>query len=189
MTVRHDPQQQNQDAGSLESSEPVFLAIGKLRRPHGLNGEISMEIYTDFPERLVPGVQLFVGEAHLPIHLVKARQHQELLLVTLQGYQNREAVGALRNQIVFVPVAELPDLEEGEYYHHQLIGLKVIGESGQYLGQIEGILETGANDVFVVRSEDQAEFLLPYLDSLVIKIDLERGEYHTRLLPGLLAED
>ena len=178
-----------QGAGSLESSEPVFLAVGKLRRPHGLDGEISMEIYTDFPERLVPGIKLFLGEEHLPIRLKTIRSHQQLLLVSLHGYQTREEVGIYRNHVVYVPTSNRPPLEEGEFYHHQLIGLTVFDESGQQLGKIVEILETGANDVFVIRSTDRADILLPYLESLLISIDLERGEYHTRLIPGLLAED
>jgi 16S rRNA processing protein RimM len=189
MTEKKDPQEQKQDTGSLDSSEPVFLAVGKLRRPHGLRGEIAMEIYTDFPERLHPGVQLYLGEDHLPIRLENVRQHQELLLVTLDGFQTREAVGTWRNTIVYVLTLDRPALDEGEYYHHQLIGLRVFDENGEYLGRIEDILETGANDVFIVRADDQTEFLLPYLDSLVIKIDLEGGKYYTRLLPGLLDED
>ena len=178
----------SKQAGSLKNSEPVFLAIGKLRRPHGLNGEISMEIYTDFPERLKPGIRVYLGDDHLPIKVKKIRWHQQYLLVTLDGFTQRETVGEFRNQIVYVAVADRPPLDDGEYYHHQLLGLSVIDESGKNLGKIADILETGANDVFIVRAESGMEFMLPYLDSLVIAVDLERGEYHTRLLPGLLSE-
>ena len=65
----------------------------------------------------------------------------------------------------------------------------VLDDTGQYLGWIVEILETGANDVFVVRSDHRADLLLPYLNDLVIKVDLDQGEYHTRLIPGLLSED
>lgn len=178
-----------QGAGSLESSEPVFLAVGKLRRPHGLNGEISMEIYTDFPERLVPGIQLFLGEDHLPIRLKTVREHQQLLLISLEGYHSREEVGNFRNHVVYVPLSNRPPLAEGEYYHHQLLGLEVYDESDRHLGKIIQILETGANDVFVIRSSNRADILLPYLDELVIGIDLEQGAFHTRLLSGLLPDE
>ena len=186
MTAKNHPVK---GAGSLNSSEPVFLALGKFRRPHGLNGEIAMEIYTDFPERLVPGTQLFVGEDHHQVNLRKIRQHQQLLLVTLDGFDTREVVEEFKNQIVYVPASDRPQLEEGEFYHHELIGLKVLDDTGQYLGWIVEILETGANDVFVVRSDHRADLLLPYLNDLVIKVDLDQGEYHTRLIPGLLSED
>jgi 16S rRNA processing protein RimM len=94
-----------------------------------------------------------------------------------------------RNHVVYVPTSSLPPLDKDEFYHHQLIGLTVIDESGSPLGRIVEILETGANDVFVIRASNQADILLPYLESLVIAIDLERGEYHTRLIPGLLSDE
>jgi len=186
MTKKSHPEK---DTGSLELSEPVYLALGKFRRPHGLRGEIAMEVYTDFPERLVPGTQIFVGEEHIRVSLRKIRQHQQLLLLTLGGYDNRDDVGELKNQIAYVLASDRPKLEDGEYYHHQLIGLRVLDESGQYLGWIAEIIETGANDVFIVRSDVRADLLLPYLNDLVINVDLERREYHTRLIPGLLPED
>ena len=175
-------------AGSLSSNEPVFLAVGKLRRPHGVSGEIAMEIYTDFPERLKPGKKLFLGDEHIPVRLQSVRMHNQLILIHLEGYKTREEVGSLRNQVVYVPTSKLPLLDEGEYYHHQLIGLMVFDESGRSLGKIAEILETGANDVFIIRSNDRGDILLPYLEELVIRIDLDQGQFHTRLIPGLLQE-
>lgn len=175
--------------GSLTGSEPVFLVVGKLRRPHGLSGEMVMEIWTDFPERLRPGVQLYVGAEHIPTRIIKARRHQQMLLITLEGFDNREAAGNLRNQFLYVRSTDIPALPEGEYYHHQLIGLMVYDEHGARLGEIRAIMETGANDVFVVQTPAGAEILVPFLDSLLIKVDLERRELHTRLLPGLLSDE
>lgn len=175
--------------GSLTGSEPVFLVVGKLRRPHGLSGEMVMEIWTDFPERLRPGVQLYVGAEHIPTRIIKARRHQQMLLITLEGFDNREAAGNLRNQFLYVRSTDIPALPEGEYYHHQLIGLAVYDEHGARLGEIRAIMETGANDVFVVQTPAGAEILVPFLDSLLIKVDLEHRELHTRLLPGLLSNE
>lgn len=175
--------------GSPGGSEPVFLVVGKLRRPHGLLGEIIMEVMTDFPERLSPELQLFIGPDHIPIHILRHRQHQNMLLVTLEGYSSRDTVGNLRNQNLYVDAAEIPSLPEGEYYHHQLLGLKVFSDQGEHLGVITEIIETGANDVLIVRTPLGPDILIPYLEALVIKVDLELRELHTRLLPGLLPDE
>jgi 16S rRNA processing protein RimM len=179
----------NHRTGSLESSEPVFLVVGKLRRPHGLRGEMIMEVLTDFPERLRPELQVFIGPDHLQCRIVKSRRHQEMLLLTLEGYTTRESVGNLRNQFVYVRTADIPALPEGEYYHHQLLGMTLLDEHGNRLGKITEIIETGANDVFVVQTQTGPDILIPFLDSLLLKVDLAQRELHTRLLPGLLADD
>jgi 16S rRNA processing protein RimM len=107
------------------------------------------------------------------------------LLIAFQGYEDREAVGELRNQLVMVRADDRPPLEEGEYYHHQILGLRVFNEDGQFLGQVVEILETGANDVLVIRPEQGAELLLPMLESTVLSVNLESGELQVHLLPGL----
>jgi 16S rRNA processing protein RimM len=176
------------NAGSQQKSEPVFLAVGKLRRPHGLHGEIIMDVLTDFPERLQRGVILYVGPEHRPLRLRSHRRHSNALLVAFEGYDTPEQAGELRNQLAYVTAADRPTLPEGEYYHHQLIGLKVVSEQGKVLGKVTEILATGANDVYVVRAEIGPEILIPAADEFVRAVDLERGELQVRLAPGLLPD-
>jgi 16S rRNA processing protein RimM len=87
-----------------------------------------------------------------------------------------------------VPTADRPPLPEGEYYHHQLIGLKVVNEQGDVLGKVKEILATGANDVYIVRPEIGKEILIPAVDEFILAVNLERGELRVRLAPGLLPE-
>ncbi len=169
-----------------EPGAPVFLAIGKLRRPHGVHGEIIMDILTDFPERLRRGSRLFIGETHQEIRLQSARPNGTTLLVSFAEYTTPETVGVFRNQTVFVPTAELPPLPEGEYYHHQILGLRVISDEGQEVGSVSEILETGANDVFVVRPPVGPEILIPDIDPVILQVNLEKGELLVHLLPGLI---
>jgi len=176
------------DAGSPQGGEPVFLAVGKLRRPHGLHGEIIMDVLTDFPERLHPGITLYVGPEYQPLRLRSRRWHAAALLVTFEGYDTPEQAGEYRNQMAYVTTADRPPLPEGEYYHHQLIGLKVISEQGELLGKVTEILATGANDVYVVRGEIGAEILIPAVDEFVQAVDLDRGELRVRMAAGLLPE-
>lgn len=175
-------------SGSTQPDAPAFLAIGKLRRPHGVHGEIIMDILTDFPERLHRGSLLYIGEAHQEIRLNSIRPNNRTLLVSLAGYTTPETVGVFRNQIVFVPAADRPPLPEGEYYHHQIIGLRVVSDEGQELGHVSEILETGANDVFVVRPSMGSDILLPAIDPVILQVDLEQGEMLVHLLPGLIEQ-
>lgn len=175
-------------SGSFRMSEPDFLVIGKLRRPHGVRGEIIMDVITDFPERIKTGSTVFVGEDYQPIKLKTIREHQKGLLVSFDNYSTPEKVGIFRNWMVYVKASDLPLLPEGEYYHHQVIGLQVIDERGNALGTVTDIVATGANDVLVVLQESGIEFLLPVVDEMVLKIDIEKGVIYARPLSGLIPE-
>jgi 16S rRNA processing protein RimM len=180
---------QKKAAGSLSGGEPAFLAVGKLRRPHGVRGEILMEVYTDFPERLVPGISLYVGDDVRQMKILKSRQHREGLLMTIEGYTTPEEVGELRNQVVYVRADDRPPLEEGEYYHHQLIGLNVVTREDEPVGSVFEILETGASDVLVVRQVSGPDVLIPIVDEFVMRIDLAEGVITVQLIPGMRSQE
>jgi 16S rRNA processing protein RimM len=108
------------------------------------------------------------------------------LLVTFEEYSDPEAAGALRNEYIYVRAEEIPKLPEGDYYHHQILGLRVVNEEGASLGRVVNILETGANDVCVIRQDSGAEFLLPIMDSTVLEVDLAQGFMRVHVLDGLI---
>jgi 16S rRNA processing protein RimM len=176
-------------ARSLLPVEPTLLAVGKLMHAHGVHGEMLMEIYTDFPERLVPGVVLYLDTPGDSLRLVKRRSHKHGLLVTFEGYTTPEAVGQFRNRLVFVRADDRPPLAKGEYYHHQLLNLRVLSEAGEVLGVVEQIIETGASDVLVVRPSFGPEVLIPMVDTFVREVDLQAGSITVRLIPGMLVEE
>jgi 16S rRNA processing protein RimM len=168
------------NSGSPASGEPVYLTIGKLRRSHGLEGDMVMDILTDFPERLRVGSIVFVGDAHEPMKIVSLRGHNRQLIIRLEGFNSPEETARLRNQDLFIQASTLPKLPEGEYYHHELLGLKAVDEAGQVLGELTQILETGANDVYLIRTADGKELLLPAVEEVVLNIHLEKGEMIVR---------
>jgi 16S rRNA processing protein RimM len=172
--------------GSPLPGEPFFLAVGQLRRPHGVRGEMNMVIYTEFPERLQPGTQLFIGERHQPVVVSRRRWHRSVLLIAFEEYPDRTSVEVLRNQTVFIQADHLPELPEGEYYQHELLDLQVVTDAGEMLGGVVEILETGANDVLVVEADGEEEILLPLTDEVVQEIDLDKGLIKVHLIPGLL---
>jgi 16S rRNA processing protein RimM len=181
---RHRLEENNllaQTTGSPQPGGPVFLAVGFLRRPHGIQGEILMEVLTDFPERLRSGKLVHVGENHQPMRITHKRSQDQELLLTFAGIDTPEAAGNLRNQRVYIKADALPELPEGEYYHHQLLGLKVIDEAGLEVGSLTEIIETGANDVYVTNSVEGKETLFPAIESVILGVDLGRNEMRVRL--------
>jgi len=177
-------------AGSQETREPVFLVVGKLRRPHGIHGEMVMEVVTDFPERLVPGMSVYIGDAHRLYRVRKKRSHAEGMLISFDTIFDPESAGELRNEHIFVRADDRPALPEGEYYHHQLIGLSVFREDGRFLGKVIGFLPAGAAcSVCEVRFETGGEMLFPWTDEIVQEVNLSKGQIHIHLIPGLLPED
>jgi len=172
--------------GSPSSGEPFYLAVGTLRRPHGVHGDLLMEVHTAFPERIQPGAQVFLGEAYSPITLERVRPHNDGLLVGFKHVDTPEAAGKLRNILVSVPAKDRPALAEGEYYHHQLVGLRVETDTGTSLGLLAEIMVTGANDVYVVTDEAGHELLLPAIEPVILSVDLAAGILKVHLLPGLL---
>src|SRR5690349_2179244 len=143
---------EGKQAGS-PTGEPVYLVIGFLRRPHGVAGEILMDLHTDFPERIKPGRKILVGEKHEPATFGSVRPHGDSLLVKLRGFDTPESVGRFRNQWVYVKTKDVPPLPEGQHYKYEFVGLNVFDEEGKTLGVLSEILETGANDVYVVKNE------------------------------------
>jgi 16S rRNA processing protein RimM len=171
------------DTGS-PTGEPLYLSVGFLRRPHGVKGEIIMDLHTDFPERMKKGRKLFVGESHNPMTLTNVRPHQAGLLVKFKDVDTPEDAGLYRNQWVYVQTKDVP-LPEGQHYKHELLGLKVVDENDAPLGVLVEILETGANDVYVVRDDSGKDILLPNIPSVILDLDLGRGLLRVHLLEGL----
>ncbi len=179
----------NAGSGSPSAGEPLYLLIGSLRRPHGVRGEMVMEVITDFPERIKPNTHVFVGDSYQPMIIANARFHNEGLLIKFKGIDTPEDVGRYRNQLVYVSAADRPALPKGQYYHHELIGFDVVDESGELIGHLTEIMQTtGANDVYVVTQTDGREILLPVIASVILDIEPERRSIKIRLVPGLLDE-
>ena len=173
------------NAPGSPDGEPVYLVVGFLRRAHGVHGEMMMDVHTDFPERFHSGRTLFVGNEHRPMTLSSSRPHAKGMLVKLDGVETPEDAAALRNQWVYVKAADVPRLPEGQLYQHELFGFQVVDESGSPLGELVEIIETGANNVYVVRNESGKELLLPAIPSVILETDTTRRIMRVHVLEGL----
>lgn len=169
--------QKSRKSGSLKKSEPEFLLAGKLLKPHGLRGELWLKILTDFPELFFKGGFVFIGESYQKFKINSVRHAGEKILISFDGMNNLDKARELNNSNVFLSSEQMPALEKDLYYHHQLIGLKVINQDGLNLGDIVEVLQTGANDIYIIRSDDEQkkELLIPAIDSVVKKIDIPAG--------------
>ena len=180
------PVKKERPAGSLKTGEPVFLAVGKIRRPHGVHGDLLVELLTDFPERLVEGKVVYQGEKHRELKIRSKRTHLSGLILGFEGINTPEEAGQFRNQILYVSTRDIPQPAEGEYFFHQLIDLLVVEESGNELGTLTEVFKTGANDVYVVTDSTGREILLPAIKDVVKSIDLKKHRMVVHLLPGLV---
>jgi 16S rRNA processing protein RimM len=181
------PDKENK-TGTQKKGEPDYLAVGLLRKPHGLRGDLLLEIYTDFPERLKPGTTILAGDKHQPLKITRRRPTNDGLIIGFEGINTPEEAGKWRATVVYVPTADRPALPEGQYYHHEIIGLTVIDEAGTVLGTLSEIIITGANDVYVVTPAEGKDILLPALKEVILGIDLSANTMHVHVLPGLIDE-
>jgi len=176
-------------AGPPTAGGPAFLVVGKVRRPHGVHGEVVAEIFTDFPERINQKKTIYLGEKHVKLVIASQRQHNEGMLLGFEGVTSPEQAGQYRNQNLYIASLEESELPEGEFYFHELLALEVVDETGNFLGKLTEILETGANDVYVVTDSSGHEILLPAIPDVVLNVDLDIKKMKVRLLPGLAVDE
>lgn len=166
-------------------NRPAQLIIGRVLKPFGVRGELKVEILTDFPERFASLRQVLLGDDAKSFAVESARLHSGAALIKLAGVDTPEDAAKLREQFVRVAVEDAVALPAGHLYLYQLIGLRVKTVDGTALGEITDVLDTHANDVYIV-SDGTREILLPAIPDVVKEIHLERGEMIVELIEGLL---
>ena len=171
------------------------VAVGRIGRPHGIRGEVSVELWTDEPgRRFADGACLLVRRpaggpppAHPTLSVASSRWHQERLLVRFAELTDRTAAEAARGLDLVITVSpdERPDDPE-EFYDHQLVGLRVATTDGVEVGVVAEVMHSGAQDLLVVRREGRGAALVPFVVALVPEVDLEAGRLLVADRPGLL---
>ena len=161
-----------------------LLAVGTVVRPHGLRGELLINSLTDFPEHLASVDVVYLGDAAEPHPLARVRSQRGKFIIQLADCPDRDAAEKYRGQVVQISAEVAAPLPPGMYYHHQVIGLAAFSDLGEHLGELVEVLETGANDVYVIRGE-QGELLLPVIPSVIRGIDIDARRLTVHLLDGL----
>ena len=173
-------EQQNDTA---DNAQPDRLIIGRITAPHGIRGEFRMYVYSHFPENILEVPEIYIGDEESPRQLTRARRKDNLVIMRVEGVTSKEMADELRDELVRIDFEHAAPLEEGEYYHFELIGLTAFDESGNELGTVEDIIETGANDVYVIKDSEGKEILIPALEDVVPEIDVDNGRMVVRPLP------
>ena len=153
------------------------VVVGRIGRPHGVRGEVTVEVRTDDPDlRFVPGAVLRTDPAHRgPLTVTRVHWHGTTLLLSLEGVDSREAAEAVRNTELLVEVADLPELDDPEsYYDHQLVGLSARLPDGTVLGEVTAVRHE-AQDLLVVRRAEGGDALIPFVSAIVPTVDLAGG--------------
>jgi len=171
---------------------PDFVTVARVLRPDGFEGAVRVQPLTDFPERLLEleRVRLTrtgpLGTRSEWRRVLRVRRKGAGFTLLVEGTSNRDEARALAGALVEIPRSEVGRLPPGRFYRFEIIGLGVYDEAGRALGTVTDILETGANDVYVVTPEGAErapdEILVPALKDVVLEVDPEAGRMVVRLL-------
>lgn len=161
-----------------------YLLIGKIIRPHGVRGELVLEAEADLLPALQAVDEVLIGDPPVPHRLAQARGHRGRVLIQLLGCDDRDAAEAYRDLPVRLARTAAPPLPPGTYFWSQILGLAVHTTAGEDLGTITEIIETGANDVYVVTGPG-GEVLIPAAPGVVARVDLEARQMTVTLPEGL----
>jgi len=185
-------------------AEPDRLVVGRILRPHGVRGELSVEVLSDAPERFAPGAELGVGDPDGPeppgTTVVRAaRLHLGRLLLSLEGITDRDAADRLRGAWLSIPVAAARPLDPGEFWPHQLVGLAVVDRQGRPRGRVADVVPGAAHDLLAVEitpegsgepqggaPDDQVRIALVPAVAALVTVELEAGRVLVDAVPGLL---
>lgn len=177
----------------MSEQEPLTLTVGRIIKPHGIRGELVVEVRTDSPERrFVPGMVLGVrrrGDSHsVPCTVTAARPHAGRLLMCAEEVDSRAAAEDLRGALLTVLADELEGTDDPDEFHdHELVGLRVVRVSGASVGTVREVVHNPAGELLVVAAEGAAhELLVPFVSEIVPEIDLEQGRLVVDPPEGLL---
>ena len=155
----------------MDVLEPEWVIVGKFGRPQGIKGLIRVISFTEPRDNILQYPDWSIqkqGKTWQAVKRLDERLSPQYVLAQIEGYTARETVSLLTNLEIAVPKETLPDLDAGEYYWYELIGMRVIHETGVALGMVDSVFETGANDVLVVVDNEKRR-LIPYLLDEVIQ--------------------
>ncbi|GAA1962994.1 ribosome maturation factor RimM [Nocardioides panacihumi] len=174
--------------------ESIEVLIGRIGKPHGIRGHVTIDVRTDEPDRrFADGARLRAvppkGSAfgHPVLTVAASRWHQGILHLLFEELSGREAAESARGVLLYtdIPADASPD-DPDEYYDHQLVGLAAYDVDGTRLGEVTGLLHGGAQDLLTIRTVDGREALVPFVKALVPVVDLAERKVVIEDRPGLV---
>ncbi len=164
-----------------------MLRVGVISSTHGIRGEVKVYPTTDDIERFdrLKEVMLDTGKALIPLRIAGVKYFRQFVILKFEGYDTIESIEKYKGRDLLVSRENAVPLAEGEFYICDIIGFPVVSTQEEELGVLEDVISTGANDVFVVRTPDGKELLLPYIDECIREISLDKKRITAFLMPGL----
>ncbi len=165
-----------------------YLQVGIISSTHGVHGEVKVFPTTDdvnrFKKLKEALLRLPSGE-QLPLKIVSVKFFKQFAILKFEGYDSINDIEKYRGLSLYVSRENAVRLAKDEYYIADLIGMRVVDEEGQELGELTEVMETGANDVYVIAKPDGSELLLPAISQCILHVDVEEGFMHVHVLEGL----
>ncbi len=176
------------------ASDPPFVVVGHINKPHGTKGDFFVWPLTDHPDSVfVPGVELRISdlegrdpdERFPPVQVHEVRPYRKGYLLRLVGIEDRDRAEFLRDRYLLRPFEETEPLEEGEIFYHQLLGLTVVTPEGTEVGRVREVYGLEPHDMLDVRGPER-DHLIPFSEKIVVEWSVEEGRLVVDLPPGLL---
>lgn len=164
-----------------------MLRVGVLVKPHGLAGEVKVYPTTDEPEKFTSLKKVYIKTKNetLTLKIDKAHYFKQFVIVHFEGLDRIEDIEPLMKKDLWIDREEAVDLEENEYYIADLLGMKVVTDEGKELGKIKDVMDTGANDVYIVQTAG-GEVLLPAIRECILNVDVENDLMTVHVMDGLI---
>lgn len=168
-----------------------FFQIGIITSTHGVHGEAKVYPTTDDPRRFkrLKDVIVSTEKERVTLEIESVKFFKQFVILKFKGVDTPDEVGKYRKASLIVPRENAVRLHRDEYFIADLQGLEVQDESGDLLGVLKDVLETGANDVYVVELKDGGELLLPAIKQCILEVDIEKGYMRVHVLDGLLDKE
>lgn len=164
----------------------TYFRVGVITAPHGVRGEVRVYPTTDEPRRFLDLKEIRLDGRQSGMRAIEnVKFHKNMVILKLEGIDSANEAELYRDCDLLIDRKDALPLAENEYYIADLIGLSVETEEGEVLGTLTDVMRTGANDVYVVRSEQKEEILIPVIPDSRIRTDLAAGKMTVNLLPGL----
>ncbi|MCR5527432.1 MAG: ribosome maturation factor RimM [Lachnospiraceae bacterium] len=164
------------------------VTAGKITSTHGIRGEVKVYPYLDDPDRFSGFTKVIIStkRGNFEEEIEKVRFFKNMVIVKFKGIDDINDVTKYRNADIRVLREEAADLQDGQYFDIDLIGLHAVDEEGKVLGELEDIMHTGANDVYIIKSDEGKEILVPAIKQCILDVDLANGIIKIHLLEGLV---